>query len=70
MALEGSEKEHDFGALTPYERALVERSHLMHVALEVYKAGLPRGKAENKDLSGLKPFYSPQLAVQNKRRSN
>jgi len=52
---------HEFGELTPYEESLFRRQQVMHVATEIYKAGIPKGCVSPQYAED--PYFSPAQAV-------
>lgn len=52
---------HRFGEITAYEGTLFHRSQLMHLATEIFAAGVPKGRVTNMDAED--SFYTPKEAV-------
>ena len=53
---------HTFGKITPYEGTLFHRSQVMHVATEIYKSGVPKGRVT--PMAGEDTFFTPKEAVE------
>lgn len=56
-------RDHDFGELTSSELMLLYRSQLLHVATEIFTAGVPSGRAATM-ASYEHPYYDPKEAVE------